>query len=280
METDIYERIVYLRSRGIRAVLATIIARNGATPRKPAAKMLIDEAGGLIGTIGGGSVESRVIEEAPEIIRSGNPKILGFNLSGKSPEENALVCGGIMEVYLEPIIPETILYIFGAGHVGKALAEIARFAGFNVAVVDDREDYANIRRIPQAHAFYVGEWEKVLSRIKVTDNSYIFISTREHHLDELCLRFALQSSAKYIGMLGSRKKIRLLKEYVEKQGIAPAEFQRVSVPVGFDIGAETPEEIAISIAAELVAARKNRDFVSIKNAVHEAARDYPTQPSS
>ncbi len=280
MAIDIYERIVSLRSRGIRAVLATIIARNGATPRKPAAKMLIDEAGGLIGTIGGGSVESKVIEEAQEIIRSGNPKILSFNLSGKSPEENALVCGGIMEVYLEPIIPETILYIFGAGHVGKALAEIARFAGFNVAVIDDREDYANIRRIPQAHAFYVDEWERVLSRIEVTDNSYIFISTREHHLDELCLCFALQSSAKYIGMLGSRKKIRLLKEYVEKQGIAPAEFQRVSVPVGFDIGAETPEEIAISIAAELVAARKNRDFVSIKNAVHEAARDYPTQPSS
>jgi xanthine dehydrogenase accessory factor len=277
---DIYERIVSLRSRGIRAVLATIIARNGATPRKPAAKMLIDETGGLVGTIGGGSVESRVIEEAPEIIRSGNPKILSFNLSGKSPEENALVCGGIMEVYLEPIIPETILYIFGAGHVGKALAEIARFAGFTVAVVDDREDHANIRRIPQAHAFYVDEWEKVLSRIKITDNSYIFISTREHHLDELCLRFALQSSAKYIGMLGSRKKIRLLEEYIEKQGIAPAEFQRVSVPVGFDIGAETPEEIAVSIAAELVAARKNRDFVSIKNAVHDAARVYSTQPSS
>jgi xanthine dehydrogenase accessory factor len=280
MKIDIYERIVSFRSRGIRAVLATIIARNGATPRKPAAKMLIDEAGGLVGTIGGGSIESRVIEVAPEIIRSGNPKILSFNLSGKSPEENALVCGGVMEVYLEPIIPETILYIFGAGHVGKALAEIARFAGFNVAVVDDREEYANIRRIPQAHAFYVDEWEKVLSRIKVTDNSYIFISTREHHLDELCLRFALQSSAKYIGMLGSRKKIRLLKEYIEEQGIAPDEFQRVSVPVGFDIGAETPEEIAISIAAELVAARKNRDFVSIKNAIHDAARDYPVQPSS
>ncbi|MBN2318204.1 MAG: XdhC family protein [Acidobacteria bacterium] len=280
MTEDIYERIVTLRSSGVRGVLATIIARNGATPRKPAAKMLIDETGGHFGTIGGGAVESLVFEEVPGIIRSGNPKILRFDLSGKSPEENALVCGGIMEVYLEPIIPETTLLIFGAGHVGRALAEIARFAGFNIAVVDDRKDYANIERFPQAQAFFVDKWENVLCRIGVNDNSYIFISTRGHHFDELCLRFALLSSAKYIGMLGSRKKIRLLKEYIEKQGIDPAEFQRVSVPVGFDIGAETPEEIAISITAELVAARKNRDIVSIKNAVHNAARDFPDQPSS
>ena len=173
-----------------------------------------------------------------------------------------------MEVYLEPIIPESTLYIFGAGHVGKALSGIARKVGFLVAVVDDREDYANIERFPQANVFYVDNWEKVLDRIEVNDNSYLFISTREHHFDELCLRFALRSSAKYIGMLGSRKKIRLLKKHLEKQGMDG--FHRVSVPVGLDIGAETPEEIAISIAAELVAARKNRDIVSLKKAVHNA----------
>ena len=280
MAEDIYERIIALKSSGIRAVLATIIARNGATPRKPAAKMLIDEKGGQTGTIGGGSVELKVIEETPAIIRSGNPRIFRFDLSGKSPEENALCCGGVMEVYLEPILPETTLFIFGAGHVGKALAEIARFAGFKIAVVDDRESHANIERFPQASVFHVDKWDNVLSGIAVNDSSYIFISTREHHFDEMCLRFALQSSAKYIGMLGSRKKIRLLKEYIEKQGIDPAEFQRVSVPVGFDIGAETPEEIAVSIMAELVAVRKNRDVASMKNAVHNAAGTGTHQPSS
>ncbi len=280
MAEDIYENIVSLRSRGIRAVLATIIARNGATPRKPAAKMLIDETGGQIGTIGGGSAEAQVIGEVPEVIRSGNPKILRFDLSGKSPEENALFCGGIMEVYLEPIIPEATLYIFGAGHVGKALSVFARSVGFTIAVVDDRDDYANIERFPQANIFYVDKWEKVLERIEVNDNSYLFISTREHHFDELCLGFALKSSAKYIGMLGSQKKIGLLKMFLGKQGIDSAEFQRVSVPVGFDIGAETPEEIAISIAAELVAARKNRNIVLLKNAVHNAGMHYLNQPSS
>jgi len=271
MAENIYEKIVSLRSSGIRAVLATIVARNGATPRKPAAKMLIDETGGQTGSIGGGSAERRVLEEVPEIIRTGNPKILRFDLSGKSPEENALFCGGIMEVYMEPIVPDTILYIFGAGHVAKALADIARLAGFSVAIIDDRKEYANVERFPHATAFYVDKWDKVLEKIEVNDSSYVFISTREHHFDELCLKVALQSSAKYIGMMGSRKKIGLLKEYLEKQGIAPAEFQRVSVPVGLDIGAETPEEIAISIAAELVAARKNRDIFLLKNAVHSTA---------
>jgi xanthine dehydrogenase accessory factor len=271
MSENIYEKIVLLRSSGIRAVLATIIARNGATPRKPAAKMLIDETGGQSGSIGGGSAEKRVLEEVPEIIRTGNPKILRLDLSGKSPEENALFCGGIMEVYMEPIVPETTLYIFGAGHVAKALTDIARLAGFSVAIVDDRKDYATVERFPQATAFHVDKWEKVLEKIEVNDSSYLFISTREHHFDTLCLRFALRSSAKYIGMLGSRKKIGLLKEYLEKQGFDPDEFQRVSVPVGLDIGAETPEEIAISIAAELVAARKNRDISLLKNAVHKTA---------
>ncbi len=276
MAEDIFENIVSLRSRGIRAVLATIIARNGATPRKPAAKMLIDETGGRIGTIGGGSAEAQVILEVPDIIRSGNPKILKFDLSGKSPEENALFCGGVMEVYLEPIIPDATLYIFGAGHVGKALSVLARSLGFTIAVVDDREDYANIERFPQAKAFYVDKWEKVLERIEVNDNSYLFISTREHHYDEFCLEFALKSSAKYIGMLGSQKKIGLLKKFLGTQGIDLAEFQRVSVPVGFDIGAETPEEIAVSIAAELVAVRKNRNIVLLKNALHKAGMNCAT----
>ncbi|MBN2241226.1 MAG: XdhC family protein [Acidobacteria bacterium] len=280
MTEDIYQRIVSLRSRGVRAALATIVTRNGATPCKPAAKMLIDEHGGQLGTIGGGFVESRVIEEAPAVIRSGNPKILRFDLSGKSPEVNALFCGGRMEVFVEPIVPETILFIFGAGHVGRALAEVAGIAGFAVAVVDDRGDYANRDRFPHAKAFYVDDWQKVFNSLIVDDHSYIFISTREHHFDALCLRFALQSPAKYIGMLGSLKKIKLLKEYLESEGIGAREFQRVSVPVGLDIGAETPGEIAISIAAELVAARKNRDVVLMKAAVHNAAMNGLTQLSS
>jgi xanthine dehydrogenase accessory factor len=270
MAEEIYERIVILRSKGIRAVLATIIARKGATPRKDAAKMLIDETGGQLGTIGGGSAEAEVIREARRIIQSGSTKLLNFDLSGMDPEENTLVCGGHMEVYLEPIVPDPTLYIFGAGHVGKALANIARFAGFRIIVVDDRENYANIERFPQADDFFVDSWENLFGKIVLNETSYLFISTREHHFDALCMRFALQSNARYIGMLGSRKKIRLLKEYLDTEGMDSAAFGRVSVPAGFDIGAEAPEEIAVSIVAELIAARKNRDLFSMRDAVRHA----------
>ena len=270
MSEDIYEKIAILRSKGIRAVLATIIARKGATPRKDAAKMLIDETGGQLGTIGGGFAEAEVVREAGKVLLSGCPKLLGFELTGDDPEENVLVCGGHMEVYLEPITSDPTLYIFGAGHAGKALSRIARFAGFRIVVVDDREKFANKERFPDADDFYIDSWDNLLDKVEISDNSYIFISTRDHRYDERCLLFFLHSPARYIGMLGSRKKIRLLKEFLAKEGIDPNEFLKVSIPGGLDIGAETPEEIAVSIVSELIAARKNRDIVSIKNAVHNA----------
>jgi xanthine dehydrogenase accessory factor len=275
MMEDIYEKIVSLRSQGIRFVLATVIAREGMTPPRGAAKMLIDETGGFFGTIGGGIVEAEVVREAKKIIHSGSSKILAIDLTRNDPEENIFVCGGHMEVYLEPMTPNPTLYIFGTGNVGKALADVAAFAGFRIVVVDDRGKYANAERFPRADDFYVDSYENTLKKLKMNNDSYIFISTREHHIDELCLKFAMESSARYIGMLGNRKKVKLLEEYLEGEGMGLSQLRRVSVPIGFDIGAETPEEIAISIAAELVAARKNRDVVLLKNAVHTAGLDHP-----
>lgn len=270
MAEDIFEKIVHLRSKGIRATLATIIARKGATPRKDAAKMLIDETGCQFGTIGGGFPEAEVVREARNVLWSGCPKILSFDLTGDDPEENVLVCGGHMDVYLEPITSDPVLFIFGAGHVGKALSHIARFAGFRIVVVDDREKFANIERFPDADAFHIDTWDALLKTTEINDNSYLFISTRDHCYDEICLKFALLSSARYIGMLGSQKKIGLLKEYLKKEDVDSTELNRVSVPVGFDIGAETPEEIAVSIVAEMIASRKNRDVIVLRNAVRSA----------
>ena len=277
MEKDIYEKIVSLRLKGIPFVLATVLARKGATPRKDASKMLIDAAGILFGSIGGGTAEAEVVRAAKKILRSGDPEILTIDLTGNDSEENEFVCAKQIEVYMEPILPAPTLYIFGTGNVGKALSNIAAFAGFRIVVVDDRDKYATVERFPQANDFIIDSWENILNGIELNNDSYLFIATREHHIDELCLRFALKSSVRYIGMLGNLRKIRLLKEYLGAEGVGASQLARVSVPVGLDLGAESSEEIAISIAAELIAARKNRDVALIKNAVHTAGESRPVQ---
>jgi len=268
MRKDLYEEIVELRSKGLRAALATIIVSKGATPRKDSAKMLVYEDGRRSGTIGGGFTESEVCREALIALKTGKPKLLSFDLTGIDHEESALVCGGSMQVYVESVLPDPTLFIFGAGFVSRAVAEAVKPIGFRIAVVDDRIEYANPEKFPIADVFYVDGWEEVLKKLPVNDSSYLFIATRGHKLDLLCLRFALQSPARYIGMLGSLRKNQSLFELLEKEGVDPAKFKRVCVPVGIDIGAETAEEIAASMAAELIAVRKNLNIQSIRDALH------------
>jgi xanthine dehydrogenase accessory factor len=267
MVKDLYEEMVELRSKGLRAALATIIVSKGATPRKDSSKMLVYEDGRRSGTIGGGFTEAEVCREALVALKTGKPKLLSYDLTGIDHEESALVCGGSMQVYVEPVLPDPTLFIFGAGFVSKAVAEAARPLGFRIAVVDDRIENANHGEFPIADDFYVDCWEQVFKKLPVSNSSYLFIATRGHKLDLLCLRFALQSPAKYIGMLGSLKKNQSLFELLEKEGMDPAEFKRVCVPVGIDIGAETAEEIAASMAAELIAVRRNLDIRSIRDAL-------------
>ena len=264
MERDLYEEIVELRRRGTRAALATIISRKGSTPRKDAAKMLVFEDGRQIGSIGGGCTEAEVCREARAVMDSEKAKLLSFDLTDENAEESALLCGGVMEVYVEPILPDPILYIFGAGHVGQAVASVAGMIGFRVSVVDDRLKYANRERFPQADGFFVDGWDEVFKKLPVSRSSYLLIATRGHKYDLACLRFAVRTDAKYIGLLGSRRKTRLLYETLEREGVDPSVFERVFAPVGLEIGSETPEEIAVSIAAELVAVRKNLDIRPLK----------------
>jgi xanthine dehydrogenase accessory factor len=267
MPKDIYEEIVRLRANGMRAAVATIIACKGATPRKDRAKMLVYEDGRQIGTIGGGSAEADARKEALAAMETGIAKLLSFDLQNMDPEESALVCGGSMEVYVEPVLPDPTLFIFGAGHVSKALAEAAKPVGFKVAIIDDRAKYANKERFPGADVFYIEGWEEVWQKLPVNETSYLLIATRGHEFDLTCLRKALQSTANYIGMLGSLKKARMLFGLLEKEGVDSSLFQRVCVPTGLDIGSETPEEIAVSIVAELIAVRKKKDIHSLKDSL-------------
>jgi xanthine dehydrogenase accessory factor len=267
MTKDIYEEIVKLRSAGHCAVLATIIARKGATPRKDSAKMLVYEDGSQIGSIGGGSIEAEACREARLVMESGKPRVITFDLTGIDPEESALVCGGSMEVYMEPISPEPTLIILGAGHVSKAVAESGKLAGFKIIIVDDRSKYANPERFPCADAIYVEDWEPALKELSVNKFSYLFIATRGHQFDLICLRFAVHSQTKYIGMLGSRKKAKTLCDLLEKEGTDPSKFEQIFVPAGLDIGAETPEEIAASVIAEIIAVQKKLDLRAIRDAI-------------
>lgn len=245
-----------MRRRGERAALATIVMRHGSTPRKDAAKMLIYEDGRRSGTIGGGCAEAEVCREAATIIRSGKSALLKFDLAGEDAEDEGMICGGSMEVYVEPILPDPMLVIFGAGHVGQCVARIAGMIGFRIAVADDRILYANRERFPEAAEIYAGAWEDTFQKLPVHEATYLLIVTRGHQFDLVCLRYALATPAKYIGLMGSERKIKLFYETLEKEGADPAQFRRVHAPVGIQIGSETPEEIAVSIAAELIAVRK------------------------
>jgi xanthine dehydrogenase accessory factor len=267
MALDIYEEIVRLRRAGIKSALATIVARKGSTPRKDAAKMLFLEDGTVIGSIGGGCTEAEVCREAAIAIRTGKSAMLSFDLTEDDAEDSGLLCGGTMEVYVEPVLPHPVLYIFGAGHIGQCVAALAPAIGFKVAVVDDRIKYANRDRFPAADDLYVDDWEAVFGRLPVQSSSYVLIATRGHRFDLACLRYGLTTPARYIGLLGSRRKTKLLYETLEREGVDPKAFERVYAPVGIEIGSETPEEIAISIAAELVAVKKNLDVQPLKKSI-------------
>ncbi len=253
---DIYEEITRLRKEGRRGALATIINVRGSIPSFETAKMLVREDGTIVGTIGGGCVEAEVWEAAREVMKSEKPQNLSFNLNNNPKYDTGLVCGGTLEVYVEPILPVSTLYIFGAGHVAWSLYKTARLAGFDVVVTDDRETYANRERFPDARDVYADEYETVTAQLAPNDSSYIVIVTRGHRDDMRVLRWAAETPAKYIGMIGSQRKTIAIYKELEKEGIAAEKLARVFAPVGIDIGAITPEEIAISITAELIAIRR------------------------
>ena len=253
---DIYEEIVGLRQQGRRGAVATIVNVRGSIPSFETAKMLVRDDGSIVGTIGGGCVEAEVWQAAREVMESEKPRTLTFNLNQNPKYDTGLVCGGTLDIFIEPILPAAALYIFGAGHVALNLYRTATHAGFDVTVVDDRENYANRDRFPDAKEVIADDFEHALARLKPGETAYIVIVTRGHRDDMSVLRWAVQTPARYIGMIGSKRKtITIFRELV-KEGIPEERFERVHAPVGLDIGAITPEEIAIAITAELIAARR------------------------
>ncbi|MBA3913516.1 MAG: XdhC family protein [Acidobacteriales bacterium] len=256
---DIYEDIVELRKQGRKAALATIVNVRGSVPSFKTAKMLVRDDGSIGGTIGGGCVEAEVWQAAREVMQSEKPRTLKFDLNQDPKYDTGLVCGGTLEIFVEPILPPATLYLFGAGHVSQQLGRTAQAAGFEITVVDDRDAYANRERFPEATEIIADDFESAFRRIAPRESSYIVIVTRGHHDDMRVLRWAVQTPARYIGMIGSRRKTIAIFRELTAEGIAPQLFDRVHAPVGLDIGAITPEEIAIAITAELIAIRRKAE---------------------
>ncbi len=271
---DLFEEIVRLRREGRRGALATIVHTNGSIPSYESSRMLVREDGSIAGTIGGGCVEAEVWAAAKEVMQKEAPRKMVFNLNNEASYDNGLICGGTLEIFVEPILPQPVLYIFGGGHVSMAVAQAAHAAGFAIGIVDDREAFANAQRFPMAREIYT-TYEEAFEKIRPTAATYLVIVTRGHKDDMRCLAWAARTEARYIGMIGSKRKVISVYKALEKEGHRAEEFERVYAPMGLDIGALTPEEIAISITAELVAVRRNAAGL-----VHKRVSSEKTSPAT
>ncbi len=253
---DIYEQIVELRRQGRRGAVATIVNVRGSIPSFRTAKMLVRDDGSIVGTIGGGCVEADVWQAAREVMESEKARTLKFDLNQDPKYDSGLVCGGTLEVFVEPVLPPAILYVFGAGHVALHLCQVATNVGFDVTVADDRSSYATKDRFPTAHEVLAVDFDEATRRLDPNESSYIVIVTRGHRDDMRILRWAVQTRARYVGMIGSKRKVIEIFKTLRQEGLPAHLFDRVHAPVGLDIGAVTPEEIAVSITAELIAIRR------------------------
>ncbi len=277
---DIYEQIVQLRQQGRRGAVATIVNVRGSIPSFRTAKMLVRDDGSIVGTIGGGCVEADVWQAAREVMESEKPRTLTFDLNQDPKYDTGLVCGGTLEVFVEPVLPPALLYVFGAGHVAINLCQAAANAGFDVTVTDDRSSYATKERFPAAREVHALDFEEATRKIEPNESSYIVIVTRGHRDDMRILRWAVQTRARYVGMIGSRRKVIEIFKTLNKEGVPAHLFDRVHAPVGLDIGAITPEEIAVAITAELIAIRRHAAANLPHLSWFGTSRDQPSDSTS
>ncbi len=343
VKKEMFLEIDRLLGAGKRIVLATIIRRAGSAPRAVGSQCIVLEDGSLVGTIGGGLLEHRVIEQAKEVLLLGRSALLPLFLTGKDVAASEMICGGNVEVYLDPMFPDNpdttglfravretieqgrcgtllsriaegapasdskgkmlleegkvvlgeidglmdeagrlcrftrprlvemsepsvsvfvqpveddpILFLFGAGHVSTFVAPLAKTVGFRVVVLDDRAEFANDERFPDADEIRIMEFSRAFDGITVTGSSYLAIMTRGHTHDRIVLEAALRTEPAYLGMIGSRKKWALIEQSLRDQGFAEERIEQIHSPIGIHIGGETPEEIAVSIVAELIQTR-------------------------
>ncbi|MGE3179358.1 MAG: XdhC family protein, partial [Vicinamibacterales bacterium] len=258
MNQEVFAAVVDALEKGEPAALVTIVSTTGSTPQRVGAKMLVYPDGRTVGTIGGGCYENDAFWKAREAIGTRRTQLVKYELSDDFAQETGLICGGQMEVYIEPIEPSPVLYIVGAGHVGFNLANLAHEVGFKVRVVDDREKFANRERFAHADEVIVEDIPGWIERTAIPAHAYVVIVTRGHTNDLDALRALAPRDLRYLGLIGSRAKIARIYDALTDEGVPAELLSRVHAPIGLDIGAVTPQEIAVSILAELIAVKHGK----------------------
>jgi len=253
---DIFQAIVEALEKNQPVALATVVRTQGSTPREAGAKMLVYADGSILGTVGGSAVEGRVIAAAQEALADGQPRLLDFDLTER--DQLGMLCGGQMQVFVDVVMPAPQLVLFGAGHVAQEVARSGAQLGFAMVVVDARPEWANAARFPQAQRLIVAPLDEAMTQITFTPQTYMAIMTGEHASDEAVLRQVLGLPVAYIGLIGSRRKIKTIFERLRADGVPEEQLTRVHAPIGLPIGGETPAEIAVSIAAEVVQVCRQR----------------------
>ena len=249
---DVFEAVAEALRRGEPAALVTIIRAQGSTPQRGGAKMLVFPDGRIVGTIGGGCYENEAFWKARNAIETRQPVIAKYELADDIAEDSGLICGGQMEVYIEPLEPAPALYLVGAGHVSYHLAQAAHTVGFKLHVIDAREKFANTERFPDAEEFVVDAIPEWLTQAELPAHAFAVILTRGHRHDLAALRALAPKELRYLGLIGSRAKVARIYDALEAEGITPEQLRKVHAPVGLDLGAVTPQEIAVSILAEMI----------------------------
>ena len=252
---NIYSETAALEAQGESAALCLIVRTSGSTPRHAGSKMLVFPDGSTKGTIGGGELESRVIKEALQAIQEGRPRLLEYNMSDPSRGDPG-VCGGQLEVYVEPINPQATILVVGAGHVGKAVAHLAKWLGFRVVVSDDRAEYANVEKVPDGDEYHAGTIRQLVKEVNVHSQTYVVMTTRNVELDVEGLPDLLETPAEFIGVIGSKRRWQTTRKKLLEKGIPEEVLARIVSPIGLELNAETPEEIALSIMAEIIMLRQ------------------------
>jgi len=250
----LYQALAKIELEQQSAALCTVVRTRGSTPRHAASKMIVYPDGHIEGTVGGGEVENRVIAEALQALQDGQPRFLSYEMADPS-RGDAGVCGGQMEVFVEPIIPPVTVIVIGVGHVGKAVAQLAHWLSLRVLVCDDREELCNPENIPDADGYFPCQMAELPRHIPITPQTYLVLTTRGSDVDSVGLPILLETPAAYIGVIGSQRRWSITRQKLIDSGISEEKLNRVKSPIGLDIGGETPEEIAVSILGEIIAQR-------------------------